>query len=81
MLLLAEGYDPGPAWHCQFCSHVQIGKDSPLACPECSGSEFRRINLKEEMVRLAEQYSCSFREIPANDFLLAGGGVGCLTRY
>jgi len=81
ILLLAENYNPGPAWRCQGCRHIQIGREAPQACPECTGTTFDPVVLKEEMVRLAEQFSCQCRVIPPNDFLLTGGGVGCLTRY
>ena len=81
VLFLAEAYDPGRAWECLVCGDTQIGPASPEACPECSRSEFRSLILKEEMVRLAEGSSCVVRVVQGNDFLIAGGGVGCLTRY
>jgi rubrerythrin len=81
MLILAETYDPGPAWQCLECGEAQIGRDSPQACPECSSTKFRGFSVKEEMVRMAEGSSCGVMVIKGSDFLIAGGGVGCLTRY
>ena len=81
VLLLAEEYSPGPAWQCQACGDTQIGRDSPQACPECSSSQFRSFSVKEEMVRMAERSSCGVMVVQGNDFLIDGGGVGCLTRY
>lgn len=81
VLLLAEEYSPGPAWQCRTCGVVQIGRDSPDACPECSGVEFRDVTLKEELVRLAEVSSCAVKVVENHPYLVAGGGVGCLTRY
>ena len=81
MLILAEEYDPGPAWQCRECGDAQIGRDSPQACPECSSTKFRRFFVKEEMVRMAEGSSCGVKVVKGSDFLIAGGGVGCLTRY
>ncbi len=81
VLLLAEEYDPGPAWKCQDCEDIQIGQEPAQACPECSGTQFRGLAIKEEMVRLAEGSSCGVAVVRNNEFLMAGGGVGCLTRY
>ena len=81
MLFLAEEYDPGAAWQCRECSNIQIGREAALACPECSGTRFRDIVIKEEMVRLAEGASCKVVIVPNSEFLISNGGVGCLTRY
>ena len=81
MLVMAEEYDPGPAWQCRECRDTQIGRDSPQACPECSIKQFRNFSVKEEMIRLAEGSSCDVMVVQGSDFLIAGGGVGCLTRY
>jgi peptide subunit release factor 1 (eRF1) len=81
VLILAEEYDPGPAWQCRDCQDIQIDRDAAQACPECSSSRFRSIDVKEEMIRLAEGSSCKVTVIRNNAFLIAGGGVGCLTRY
>ena len=81
VLFLAEAYAPGLAWQCLACGDTQIGQKSAQACPECSGSGFRSLTLKEEMVRLAEGSSCTVTVVQKDDFLMAGGGVGCLTRY
>ncbi|NQV35316.1 MAG: hypothetical protein HQ515_21660 [Phycisphaeraceae bacterium] len=81
VLFLAETYAPGLAWQCLACGDTQIGQKSSQTCPECSGSQFRSLTLKEEMVRLAEVSSCAVTVVQKDDFLMAGGGVGCLTRY
>jgi hypothetical protein len=33
------------------------------------------------MVRMAEGSSCGVMVVEGSEFLIAGGGVGCLTRY
>lgn len=81
MLILAKGYDPGPTWRCTCCQDLQVGKSQPKVCPECSSTQFQVINVKEEMVRLAQGSSCKVAVVRDNDFLIACGGVGCLTRY
>jgi hypothetical protein len=81
VLVLAEEYDPGAAWQCKECGNIQIGREAAQACPECSGTQFRDLTVKEEMVRLAEGSSCDVVIVPNSEFLIAGGGVGCLTRY
>ena len=81
VLILAKGYAPGSAWLCKCCQEIQIGQSQPNACPECSMKQFREIDVKEEMVRLAQGSSCEVIVVQNNDFLVACGGVGCLTRY
>lgn len=81
VLILAKEYAPGFAWQCTCCQDIQIGQGQPNACPECSAKQFRKIDVKEEMVRLAQGSSCNVVVIRESDFLVACGGVGCLTRY
>ncbi|MCH8217879.1 MAG: hypothetical protein IH892_14055 [Planctomycetes bacterium] len=81
VLVLAEEYDPGTGWQCRECGDTQIGRDAAQACPKCSGTQFRVLAIKEEMVRLAEGSSCDVVVVPTSEFLISGGGVGCLTRY
>ena len=81
VLVLADEYDPGPAWQCRECGAIQIGRDAAQACLECSSSQFRSVDIKEEMIRLAGGASCDVKVVPNSEFLMSGGGVGCLTRY
>ncbi len=81
VLILAEEYNPGPAWQCRECGDIQIGQNPPQSCPECSITQFRSLSVEEEMVRMAEGSSCGIVTVQASEFLIAGGGVGCLTRY
>jgi hypothetical protein len=81
VLILAKGYSLGPSWRCSCCLDIQIGQSHPNICPECSNTQFRKIDVKEEMVRLAQGSSCQVIVIRDSDFLSACGGVGCLTRY
>jgi len=81
VLVLAEEYAPGAAWECLMCGDIEIGRNAAQACPECSGTQFRGLTIKEEMVRLAEGSSCEVAVVQGSEFLIAGGGVGCLTRY
>jgi hypothetical protein len=81
VLVLLKEYGPGPAWRCSCCQEIQVGQSQPNVCPECSTTQFRKIDVKEEMVRLARGSSCKVVVLQDSDFLVACGGVGCLTRY
>jgi peptide subunit release factor 1 (eRF1) len=81
VLILAKEYSPGPSWRCSCCLDIQIGQNQPNICPECSTTQFRKIDMKEEMVRLAQGSSCEVIVIRDSNFLVACGGVGCLNRY
>jgi len=41
----------------------------------------RQFDIKEEMVRLAEQAGCGVEVVEHSDALMQLGGVGCLLRY
>jgi len=81
VLILTKGYAPGPAWRCTCCQDIYIGQNQLNVCPECSTTQFRKIDLKEKMVRLAQDSSCEVVVVQESDFLVACGGIGCLTRY
>ena len=51
------------------------------ACPQCASVTGRRLDIKEEMVRLAQQTGCHVEVVEHSDALIQLGGVGCLLRY
>lgn len=53
----------------------------PAACPECGAVELKDLDIKEEMLRLAEQQDCQLQVVNESEALSALGGVGCLLRY
>jgi len=81
MLLIAGAYEPRPGWSCRGCGHVDLGIEAPAQCRTCGGAEIHGVNLKEAMVRLAEQRGCRIEIVGHSDVLMALGGVGCLLRY
>ncbi len=81
VLVMAQSYQPGPAWQCQKCEWVGESASLPASCPQCASSEVRPVNMKETMVRLAERQSVEVELVEHSDALMALGGVGCLLRY
>jgi len=79
-LVLSRTYDPGTARSCRSCNEF-LFDDSNSSCPKCGQSNLRAINLKEEIVRLAEQNRCDIEIVKSSDAMSAFGGVGCLLRY
>lgn len=55
--------------------------DIPNACPNCGGKAIHQVDLKEELVRLAEQRGCHVEMVEHSEDLMYLGGVGCLLRY
>ena len=55
--------------------------ESPKACPECGATELQDLDLRETMVRLAEQQDCTVEVVNQSEPLTRFGGVGCLLRY
>lgn len=81
VLVIAKPYLPEPGWHCQACAHLTISLTVPQLCTVCRSSDIRRIDLREELVRLAEQQGASVEVVQQSDHLLQQGGVGALLRY
>jgi len=77
-LLLSRSYAPDPGWFCRACGAVQVGHQTPPECASCRGRVLRELNLKEEVVRIAEQQNRPIRILEHSDGMKAIGGIGCL---
>ncbi len=81
MLVLVKAYAPDPAWACSACGAKDAERDRPAACPGCGSTELRDFDIREEMVRMAEQHGCTVEIVKQSEALIQLGGVGCLLRY
>ncbi len=81
VLVMSKEYDPGPGWSCDHCGHIDVESEVPDACPNCNAQALRRFNIKEQMVRKAEECDCTVEVVNQNDDLIHLGGVGCLLSY
>lgn len=81
ILVLAKDYQSGKAWLCPACGSAGDQTQAPAACPRCACAAVRQYDIKEEMVRLAEQTGCGVEVVEHSDALMQLGGVGCLLRY
>ena len=80
-LVLLKSYSPGQGCACAACEFINLDGERPSACPECGETEFKIFDIKEELVRLAEQERCLIETVSKSDVLKLLGGVGCLLRY
>ncbi len=80
-LLVSRLYAPDPGWFCRACGEVQIAQQMPPECASCRARVLCELNLKEELVRLAEQQSRPIRILEHDDGMKAVGGVGCLLSH
>jgi peptide subunit release factor 1 (eRF1) len=81
MLVLAKAYDPGNGWMCGTCGAAGVEPSSLNICLECLSTELRELNVKEEMVRMAERTGSRVEVVNHNDPLMRLGGIGCLLRF
>lgn len=81
VLILAKAYQPGPGWECRTCGVLDVEGPQPDDCPKCRNRSLRTFDIKEEMVRLAEQAECGVEVVEHSDRLLRLGGAACLLRY
>ncbi len=81
VLVLAKSYSPDPGWMCCSCEGKGWDSVRPDQCPRCGDREFLPLDVKEEMVRIAEQDHCKVEIVNYSDVLMQLGGVGCLLRY
>lgn len=81
MLVMATEYAPEPAWKCTGCHIAAVQKARPVVCPNCGCSTIRELDVKEELVRLAEVAGCGVEIVHDSETLIRLGGVGCLLRF
>lgn len=82
-LVLLRDYEPGPAYRCNGCRQVSMGPQAKrsAACPQCGTQNPEPLDLKEEVVRMAETQHCVVEVVNESAFLKEVGGIGCLLRY
>ena len=81
LLVMATEYGTGTGWTCADCRAAQVQKPRPSVCPSCGGARIRELDLKEELVRLAELEGCGVEIVHDSEALMRLGGVGCLLRF
>ena len=81
VLVLAKAYEPDPGWACGACGATEIERPAPDACSHCGARRIRELNVKEEMVRMAEQMESGVEVVNHSDALMCLGGCGCLLRF
>ena len=79
-LILSQTYDPGPGYACRACNGI-LPERRPRACPACGRTDLRPIDIREEMVRMAERNRCAIEIVKSSGAMTPYGGVGCLLRY
>ena len=81
VLILAKNYTASDGWKCLFCGAVGVRLPALNKCMECKSDGFRPLNIREEIIRLAEQRGCHIEVVNQNEWLHQVGGVGALLRY
>ena len=81
VLVLASAFDPEMGWLCAACGAMGVNRGRLDVCPECGQHELQEIDLREEMVRLAERQGCGVEIVNHSDSLMRFDGVGALLRY
>ncbi len=80
-LVLVQSFNPGQSWKCATCELMNPEHDRPATCPACGTTELKDLDVKEDMVRLAEQTGCGVEVVNVSEELKQLGGAGCLLRY
>lgn len=81
VLVMAREYHGSIAWICAKCGWVHTTQARPKSCPDCEHQELRTVNLKEEMIRIAERQAVKIDLVQQSEVLVRLGGVGCLLRW
>ena len=81
LLVMATEYVPEPAWICTGCDTAEVQQSRPAVCPNCGCPRTRELDVKEELVRLAELAGCGVEIVHDSEILMRLGGVGCLLRF
>lgn len=81
VVLLDSAFATATGWSCPACGAVTSSRAAPASCPECRQDRLRAVNLRDEMVRLAERQGGRVEVVAGSEVLQKLGGVGCLLRY
>jgi len=81
VLVMAKDYGPGHGSVCQECGAVRLVPETLIVCVACGEAGLRKIDLKAELARMAEQGGCQVEVVNYSDALMQLGGVGALLRY
>lgn len=81
MLLVVKNYHPSGGWKCLSCGEICVHQLKLNKCPDCNSDESHTLDLREEMIRMAEQRGCQVEVVNQSDWLSQVGGVGALLRY
>lgn len=81
MLVMATEYQSESAWMCAACDAIEVQQSQPTVCPCCGSSRTHALDVKEELVRLAELAGCGVEIVHDSEILMRLGGVGCLLRF
>jgi peptide subunit release factor 1 (eRF1) len=81
VLILAKAFSPDAGWICAACEAAEVETAMPNRCPRCREPKLMALDVKEEMVRIAERTGCGVEVVNHSDGLMRLGGVGCLLRY
>ena len=81
LLVMATEFEPEPAWMCTGCDAAAVQQPRPVQCPSCGCTEIRELEVKEELVRMAELGGCGVEIVHDSEILMRLGGVGCLLRF
>jgi rubrerythrin len=81
VLIIAKACSLAKGWLCTGCATLTAGAMAPRQCAHCGAAKFRTVELREELVRLAEQNGAMVEVVQQSDRLMQLGGVGALLRY
>ena len=81
LLVMATEFVPELAWICAGCDTTEVQQARPAVCPNCGSAKTHELDVKEELVRLAELAGCGIEIVHDSEILMSMGGVGCLLRF
>jgi rubrerythrin len=81
VLVVVKSCDLGQGWECRGCGTIELELPVPNTCPACRAAQIRTFDIREELVRLAEQQEVAVEVVEHSDILMSLGGVGCMLRY
>ena len=79
-LVMASNYQPDPGWACTACRASGTEPPGTSICPQCGKPATRPMDVREELLRLANQLERPVEIVENADALMSLGGVGCLLR-
>jgi len=80
-MIISTQCDLGTTNLCKRCGWSSSVEPLSKACGDCGSRSLRKSDIRQELLRMAEQTQCKVETVEQSEEIRRAGGVGCILRY